>query len=311
MVRARLLVLIALAAAGTGCLLHTPAPAPRLAQPRAAALDPDTDVIAVTWIGHATALIRIRDRWFLTDPVFGDRIARVYPRKVRAGIDPDALPRLDAVLLSHAHVDHLDTPSLRRLEGDLLVMPPNLGRYLPGDLRFAAIEGVDTWQAVEHDGVRITAVPAQHSSARWVVDRWSRRGHTGWVIEYAGHTVYFAGDTGYDPAAARALARRFAIDVALIPVGPAGRAGWVERLRRHVHATPADALALLGDWGAQWMVPIHFGTFFATRAHELPHVQAAIGASAVGDRVRVLDVGETTEFFYFDAAAARCPRGCC
>ena len=296
-------VLVVIAATlGAGYLLRPPDPAPRHARPRPAAPAPDTDVVAVTWIGHATALIRIHDRWFLTDPVLGDRIARLYPRKVRAGIDPDHLPRLTAVLVSHAHFDHLDTPSLQRVEGDLLVVPPDLTRHLPGDLRFAQIEAVDTWQTVEvvgdHGVARITAVPARHSSARWGLDVWRDHGHTGWVIEYAGHTVYFAGDTGLDLDGARALAARFDIDVALMPVGPAGRPRWVERLRRHAHVTPTDALAMFAASGAQWMVPVHFGTFFKTLDHELPHVEAAIAAHPAGDRVRLIGIGDTTEFYY-------------
>jgi L-ascorbate metabolism protein UlaG (beta-lactamase superfamily) len=277
-----------------GCsLLRTPAPAPQHAHPLTpTVVDPDTDSISVTWIGHATVLIRMKDRWFLTDPVFGDRIARVYPRKVRAGMDPLDLPPIDAVLISHSHFDHLDPPSLRRLAGTPVLVPPGSARHLPRGTRSVAL---DTWETWRDGDVTITAVPSSHASGRYLVDRWETHGHTGYVIEYGGLCVYFAGDTGFDGEQARAIHARFAIDVALIPVGPAGRGRVIEWLRRKVHATPAAAVRIFEAVGAQWMVPIHYGTFFATFGKELPVLRRAVAGNA---RVRVLGVGESTEFLY-------------
>src|SRR5262244_3596422 len=75
----------------------------------------DPDAITVSWIGHATLLVGIRGHWFLTDPMFSERLAGVMPRQVEPAIAPSELPPLDAILVSHAHFDHLDFPSLRRL----------------------------------------------------------------------------------------------------------------------------------------------------------------------------------------------------
>jgi L-ascorbate metabolism protein UlaG (beta-lactamase superfamily) len=283
---------LVLALAGCG-LFRTPAAAPQLAHPVIPTVaDPDTDTISVTWIGHATVLIRIKDRWFLTDPVFGDRIATVYPRKVRAGIDARDLPPLDAVLISHSHFDHLDAPSLRRLGGTPVLVPPGSARYLPHGTRAVAL---DTWKTWRDGDVTITAVPASHASGRYLVDRWVTHGHTGYVIESGGLCVYFAGDTGFDARQARAIRARFSIDVALIPVGPAGRGRAIEWMRRKVHATPQAAMALFAAVGAQWMVPIHYGTFFTTTGKELPLIERAVAGDP---HVRVLGVGETTEFLY-------------
>jgi len=289
----RAIFILALAAA----CAHAPAPAPELAHPIAIEEPPDTDSIGITWIGHATVLVRLDDRWFLTDPVLGDSIAGGFrERDIAPGIRPQDLPHLDAILISHSHFDHLDVPSLRALAGPPILVPTGSARYLPRELPRVAL---DTWQSWTRDGVTITAVPSSHGGGRyWIDDLWIVHGHTGYVIQYKDLTVYFAGDTGFDAAQSAAIAKRFHIDVALIPVGPAGRPHWLEHLRKKVHVTPEDALRLFSAVGAQWMVPIHFGTFFSPMSHERPYVERAIAASPLRDRVRVLGIGETTTFFY-------------
>lgn len=263
-----------------------------------AAFTADDDAITVSWIGHATLLVGIRGHWFLTDPVFGAKVAGVIARKVDAALAPSELPPLDAILVSHAHVDHLDFPSLRQLADVPLVVPPGIPALLPASMPQHRVVALDDWQGIALGDVRITAVPSSHGDGRYWLDRWRTRTHTGWVIQVGDRTVYFAGDTGYVATQARELARRFRIDVALIPVGPAGRAPWLEHLRATVHANPDDALDLFRDTGAQWMVPIHFGTFFQPADLERPLVEAAIARHHLERRVRVLAIGETTTFLY-------------
>ncbi len=293
-----LVLLLALVAA-CGLLSHT-RPPPQRATPRTlGAFDPTSESISVTWVGHATVLVRLRDRWVLTDPVFGARIAWIYPRQVAAGLAISDLPPLDAVVISHAHFDHLDLPSLHRLGAvPVIVVPSGAAKFLDDDLPARTIAPLSTWETWTHDGLTITAVPALHGHGRYLVDRWNHDSFAGYVIQYEGMTVYFAGDTGYSPGQAAELDRRFDIDVALIPVGPAGRARWIERWRRDVHTTPEDALALFDASGAQWMVPIHYGTFFQPAGRERPIVERAVARHGRARWVRVLDVGETTEFLY-------------
>jgi N-acyl-phosphatidylethanolamine-hydrolysing phospholipase D len=260
--------------------------------------DVASDDITVSWVGHATMLIGVHGHWFLTDPIFSERLAGVLPRHVEPALAPAELPRLDAILISHAHFDHLDLPSLRAIADAPLLVPPGVPTFLPADLPQRDVVALDAWQSWTRGDVTITAVPASHGDGRYWVDRWNTHTHTGWIIQVGDRTVYFAGDTGYVAAQARELRRRFHIDVGLIPVGPAGRAGWIERWRADVHANPDAALALFHDTGAQWMVPIHFGTFFAPPDRERPLVEAAVARHHLERWVRVLAIGETTTFVY-------------
>ncbi len=287
---------IALTIAVAACA--TPREAPIHVRVPSAEFTSDSDAITVSWIGHATLLVGIRGHWFLTDPIFSERLAGVLPRQVEAAIAPSELPPLDAILISHAHFDHLDFPSLHRLADVPLLVPPGIPTFLPRDLPQHQVVALDAWQTWTRGDVQITAVPASHGDGRYLLDRWHKRSHTGWIIQVADRTVYFAGDTGYIAAQARELRQRFQIDVGLIPVGPAGRASWLERLRADVHANPDAALDLFCDTGAQWMVPIHFGTFFQPADRELPLVEAAVARHHLERRVRILAIGETTTFLY-------------
>src|SRR5262245_51786804 len=98
-----------------------------------AAFNGESDAITVSWIGHATLLLGIRGHWFLTDPMFGERLVGMFSRRVKAAIAPSELPPLDAILVSHAHFDHLDFPSLRRLVDAPLLVPPGIPALLPSD----------------------------------------------------------------------------------------------------------------------------------------------------------------------------------
>jgi L-ascorbate metabolism protein UlaG (beta-lactamase superfamily) len=289
-------VLLSLVGCGVG---RSPAPAP--ADSRAVVSSPDASSIDVIWVGHATALIRLDDRWILTDPNFSDRVGLVYERYVAPGLRPEDLPRLDAVLVSHAHLDHLDAPSLRAVPASTAVIaPPDAMSSVPKDRDLGRRISLEEWASTEIDGLTITAVPARHGHGRYYVDAlWRPRSAVGYVISYGPHVVYFAGDTGYDPAVARAIRRRFPhIDVALLPVGPADRPGWVHSLRKSVHAGPGEALALFDAVGAQWMIPIHYGTFFKRTRGEHRAIAEAVAQHGRHRQVRMLGIGGSSRFYH-------------
>jgi L-ascorbate metabolism protein UlaG (beta-lactamase superfamily) len=222
--------------------------------------------VAVTYIGHATLLLRFAGLNVLTDPMFSLRaspFASLGPKRVRApAIALADLPRIDAICLSHNHYDHMDLPSLRALQ--LRRDPPIItgignGAYLASHGIATAIE-LDWWESIEPaPGLKFTYVPAQHWSRRhlWDTNRMLWGGH---VIEAQGARAYFAGDTGY-PAQFGEIARRCgAPDIALLPIG-AYEPRWFMAPQ---HMNPEEAVRAHLDLGARLSVAIHFGTFCLT-----------------------------------------------
>ena len=215
--------------------------------------------LAVLWVGHATVLLQIDDKMILTDPVFTSTVGQVSRRLVEPGIEVDNVPPIDVALISHLHFDHLSLGSLSLLERKIgtLIVPQKGLVYVP-DYPFESTE-LPTWSTWESGGLRVTAVPVQHSGFRYGIDRaWMDTSFTGYVIEYHGLTVYFGGDTAYNHGYVAATAARFpTIDLALLPIAPIHpRAHMVDR-----HTDPEEATRIFLELGARFFVPIHFGTF--------------------------------------------------
>ncbi|RPI02023.1 MAG: hypothetical protein EHM64_14705 [Ignavibacteriae bacterium] len=250
--------------------------------------------LSVAWVGHATALIQIHDKIFLTDPLFSNTIGMVVKRQVKAGLDPSLLAKVDGTFISHMHFDHLNYGSLDALpKKGILVFPYGIERFVP-DFGFAQAEELKPWETFEYDNVRITAVPAQHFTGRYGIDRnWlGDIGYTGYVIEYRGITVFFAGDTGYNPEFFKEIGRRFKINLAIIPIAPSSSVG----NGSYVHVSPMGALAIMKDVGAAAMLPIHFGTLlFGSAANPegpLDLLLAAAANEGLSSRIIALKVGE-------------------
>lgn len=250
--------------------------------------------LAALWIGHATLLLQIGDRFVLTDPVLTSSAGQISARLVEPGIDAGNLPRLDAVLISHLHFDHLSLGSLEMIEDKVgtLVMPEGGLVYLT-DFDFPALE-LRRFQSWERDGLRVTAVPVRHNGWRYGADAaWMKTSFTGYVIEYQGTSVYFAGDTAFDAADFAATRRRFPhLDLALLPIAPIEPRDFMKRS----HMDPTEALRALGILGARVMIPMHYDTFvngFDKPGDALEKLGAAMKTANVApDKVVVLAVGE-------------------
>ncbi len=250
--------------------------------------------LSVLWVGHACVLIQIHDKVFITDPSFSHTVGMVSNRVVEPGIDPSTLTHVDYVLISHIHFDHLNYTSLSDLpkQGTLLI-PDGAAAYTPG-FGFKETREMKPWEVLEEDGVRITAVPAKHFGGRYGFDMlWGlNRCFTGYVIQYAGRTVYFAGDTGYRDSLFTGIGSRFPIDVALLPIAPVEPREMMSR----VHLDPEQAVKAFQELGAGLMIPIHHRTFYQglepTITFAEDELKKIVSEQGLQDRIYIMNVGE-------------------
>lgn len=254
---------------------------------------------AITFIGHSSFLIQTGGRSLLIDPVFAKRLI-VLRRQRHPGVRVADLPPIDAVLLTHAHMDHLNRPSLRAvtramrqrgLPAPIAIVPRGV-EDLVHDRGFARVQSIDWWRAVTLESpepITITAVPAKHWGARLFND--THRGFGGYVIESAsGPTIYHSGDTAYFGGFAE-IGRRLHPEIALLPIGAYSPDSY-----RAVHTSPEEALRGFLELKAEWMIPMHYGTFRLGREpmdEPLPRLMQAAERAGVVDRVAALGEGES------------------
>jgi L-ascorbate metabolism protein UlaG (beta-lactamase superfamily) len=226
--------------------------------------------IHIALVNHSTFLIQMDGLNILTDPVWSKRVGPLswagVKRHRKPGIRFEDLPRIDVVLVSHNHYDHMDLPTLERLaekfHPSAFTPLGNLENLLDAGLESA--RELDWWQSVRiSENVTVTLVPAQHFSMRSLWDRdetlWG-----GFVVSGPSGNVYFAGDTGYGTHF-KEIARRFSpIKIALIPIAPFHQPGPGEENSPNfarVHLGPAEAVIAHIELGSQLSFACHFQTF--------------------------------------------------
>lgn len=251
---------------------------------------------SITWIGHATFLVRMDGVTFLTDPIFSDRASPVSfagpSRMVEPGVPLDALPPLDFVLISHDHYDHLDLPTIEALarRGVPMFVPLGMGELISAAGGTAT--ELDWWQQRGAGRVRVHCVPAQHFSGRTLTDG-DRRLWAGWVVEGATRRFYHAGDTGYFDGFAEIAERIGPPDLAALPIG----AYAPPSIMRFVHMDPEEAVKAAVDLRAGIAVGMHYGTFDLTEepSDEPPRRFHAAASQHALDAVTAwtMSVGET------------------
>jgi L-ascorbate metabolism protein UlaG (beta-lactamase superfamily) len=260
----------------------------------------------VTWIGHASFVLRLGGALVATDPVFAKRMG-FGGRLTPPGVIPERLPPLDLVTVSHSHYDHMNLPSLRALASrgePVFVVPKDNAEILRGAGIDRVVE-LGWWESTEVAGVRVTCVPAQHWSMRVPWDR-NTRLWGGFVYEAAEGTAYHAGDTAMSEQVFRALSERFPrIDWAMMPIGAYDPTWFMSGQ----HMGPEEAGRAWELLGARVLLAMHWGTFRLTdEPIGEPPILARRWFDAHGyarDRLWILDVGETRALEADAGSAAR------
>lgn len=226
-----------------------------------------SETAQITWLGHSTFLIQYKGVNILTDPIFSDRASPFSftgpERYVPHVIDYALLPKIDAVIISHNHYDHLDEGSIQMLADSAhFYVPLGLKAWLEDiDVNPQQITEFDWWDSKsvisQYTDIQIQALPSQHWSARGLGDRFETL-WASWSIKIADQHFWFAGDTGYNDTQFKQIGERIApVDLALIPIG-AYSPRW---FMQHYHVNPAEAVKIHQDIGAAKSIGMHWGTF--------------------------------------------------
>ena len=245
-----------------------------------------TEPLAVTWLGHATALLEIDGYRLLTDPVWSERCSpsrTVGPRRLHpAPLPLESLPALDAVVISHDHYDHLDMQTVRtlaRTQRAPFVTPLGVGAHLrEWGIPSARIIELDWNSDTAIGDLRLVCTPARHFSGRFLSRNntlWSS-----WAVIGSSHRAYFGGDTGYTRSFTDIGAEHGPFDITLLPIGAYNKS-WPD-----IHMNPEEAVQAHRDLNGERhgvMVPIHWATFrlaphpWAEPAERLVQAAAAAG----------------------------------
>jgi L-ascorbate metabolism protein UlaG (beta-lactamase superfamily) len=246
----------------------------------------------ITYIGHATLLIEIGGKKILTDPNFDPALGRFLARVSEPGIAIDELPKLDMILLTHAHADHLSFRSLEQIQRAPLFAPPAVARWIRRHGVTNAIE-FGPGESLTSGSLTVHAEAATHSGNRYMIDRWRKQANM-YLIATKSESVFFAGDTALREDTTDLVERELngrKLDVALLPIGYAP--SWKVGFSRG-HLTSMDALTLFERLDARLLVPYHWGTFnhvTASAYDAIREMREHVKTHSRGPDVRILDPG--------------------
>jgi len=257
----------------------------------AAALKPDLSnwenlTLATAWVGHATVLLRIGGMTILTDPVFSSRIGlgmglfTLGPmRKIAPALTIEELPRIDLILISHAHFDHLDRPSLARLPRNAQVVTASQTRDLVDDLGFAQVSELGWGESITIGSVTLRAQEVRHWGARTFFDK--HRGYNGYFLSAGNHRVLYAGDTA-DCDHFRGGGR---VDLGIFSISAYNP--FIQ-----AHANPEQVWEMANQLPADAILPVHHSTFnLSHEPMEEPLQRLLAAAGADSERIVVREIG--------------------
>jgi len=255
-----------------------------------------------SFVGHASVLLQTAGLNLLLDPVWSERVSPLSfagPKRVNdPGIAFEALPPINAVLVSHCHYDHLDLPTLARLAAShrpRVITPLGNDAIMRSHDPAIAAEAYDWGDRVPlPGGASVTLVPVQHWSARGLTDR-NKALWAGFVIDTPAGRIFYVGDSGYGEGRHfRSVKAQYGpIRLAILPIG-AYEPRW---FMRDQHMNPDEAVQAFGDCGAELALAHHYGTFQLTdEAIDAPRLALAEAIASAGisaEQFRVLRPGQT------------------
>lgn len=281
---------------------------PQYAQPDLERIqDPDPSKIQLTWVGHSTFLLQIAGVNILTDPIWSDRASPVQwagPKgAARPGIRFEDLPKIDVVLLSHTHYDHLDRTTILKLGNTPRYFVPERVKSWFDNESITNVSEIAWWKSekfglpAQASELEVFAVPAKHWSKRWAFGI-EDTGWGGFVVQTPAGVIYFAGDTGYHGDYFKEIGKRFPrIDLALIPIG----AYSPQEIFGRYHVDPHDAVVIHREVGAKKSVGMHWGVFKLTweSLQEPPQLltKELVAAGISAKEFSAMQLGETTVFY--------------
>jgi len=254
--------------------------------------------LGITFIGHSSFFLQIAGKNVVVDPNFA-RWLFVLKRLRQPGLRVADLPPIDAVLVTHAHFDHLHRPSLRAIaratkrktgRAPVIIVPQNV-RDIVFDLGFEKVIEMNWWEQVKVGELTVTHTPSNHWGARIIRDM--HRGFGGYVLANGRHSLYHAGDTAFFDGFSE-IGKRLHPEIALLPIGAYDPPSF-----RAVHTSPEDAMQAFVDLKADHMIPMHYGTFKLSHEPMEEPVQRLLADAqrrGIEDKISVLEEG-ITEFF--------------
>lgn len=259
-------------------------------QPDISFLQSNLSIPTITWIGHSTFLIQQNGYNIITDPVWASKLA-TNKRLSKPGLPISVLPRIDYVLISHSHYDHLHFSSIKKLTGQItFLVPMGLGDLFRKK-GFQRVHEFNWWEQRESNGLCFTFVPAQHWTRRTLYD--TNTSHWGgWIIQNEEHSIYFVGDSGYF-SGFKKIGQTYKIDYCLMPIG-AYEPEWFMSAQ---HVNPEEAVQAFIDTNASTMIPMHYGAFRLaddTPEEALDRLNKEWDYRALPrERLKVMKLGET------------------
>ncbi len=240
-------------------------------------------MLKVTYIGHATNLIEWKGLHVLTDPVFSKAVL-CFNRKTPLAFDPARLPKLDAIVISHAHYDHLDLFSFKYIPSDVPVfVPAGVSNAIAPFVKNPVVE-LATWSRFAlNKEFSLCAVPAKHPGGRFLFP-FRYRACQGFVLSQGKEHIYFGGDTAYGDHFSK-MHTLFSFKLALIPLAR-GRNDWISRYR---HLDADSFIQAWEDLGRPDCIPYHWGAFFGGVRNQEPFRKIS---AALGDKFHFVELGE-------------------